>query len=59
MRLLSLASLANGQTEIAFSQIAKTLQIGENEVEIWIINGISDNLISGKMDQLKRIVYIK
>jgi len=58
MRLLTLATLANGQTEISFSQIAKGLQINDNDVELWIINGISDNLISGKMDQLKRIVYI-
>lgn len=59
MRLLTLATLANGQTEIPFSHISKALQVGENEVELWIISGISDNLISGKMDQLKRTVYVK
>lgn len=58
MRLLTLATLANGQTEIPFSHISKALQVGENEVELWIISGISDNLISGKMDQLKRTVYV-
>jgi len=34
------------------------LQINENDVEVWVITAISENLIAAKMDQLKRIVLI-
>ena len=59
MRLLSLATLGCNERELPYSLIAKTLQINENEVEMWVIGAISDNLIAGKIDQLKQIVLIK
>jgi translation initiation factor 3 subunit M len=58
MRLLSLATLASGQQEIPYSLIAKTLQVNESDVEFWVISAISENLISAKMDQMKRTVFI-
>jgi len=58
IRVLSLATLGASNSEIPYSLIAKTLQINENDVEVWVITAISENLIAAKMDQLKRIVVI-
>jgi len=58
MRLLSLATLAAAHQEIPYSSISKTLYIPESEVESWVVLAISENLISAKMDQLRRIVTI-
>jgi len=58
IRLLTLATLASNQQEITYAQVAKSLQISENEVEFFVIGAISENLISAKMDQIKRTIYI-
>jgi len=58
IRLLSLASLASDSSEIAYATISKSLQVSEDEVEIWVITAISEDLIAAKMDQLRRVVVI-
>lgn len=58
MRLLTLASLASSQQELPYSTISKALQISESEVELWIVTAISENLISAKMDQIKKSVRV-
>ncbi|KND03290.1 uncharacterized protein SPPG_02339 [Spizellomyces punctatus DAOM BR117] len=60
MRLLSMASLAaaNVQGEVAYDTIAQTLDVPEDEVEIWVINVIRAGLMDAKMNQLKRTVVV-
>lgn len=58
VRLLSLVSLASTEQEISYEKIAKALHIPETDVEIWVINAISEDIIAAKMDQLKRTVTI-
>ncbi|KAJ3401891.1 Eukaryotic translation initiation factor 3 subunit M [Chytridiales sp. JEL 0842] len=60
MRLLSLATLAAAHVDVdvSYSVIAETLEIGEADVELWIIDGIRTGLIDAKMNQLKKTVRI-
>jgi translation initiation factor 3 subunit M len=58
MRLLSICSLASDHEEIPYSEIAKILQIGEDEVEEWVVKAISAKLMDAKMDQLGQVVII-
>ncbi|KAK1747821.1 eukaryotic translation initiation factor 3 subunit M [Skeletonema marinoi] len=52
MCLLSLVSLAAEHEEIPYSVIASTLEIKDEEVEQWVITGVSSGLMEAKMDQL-------
>jgi len=58
MRVLSLTTLGSANHEIAYSVVAKTLQIDENDVESWVIMAISENVMDAKMDQLKRVILV-
>jgi len=58
LRLLSLASLAAETHEIPYSLIISTLQINEDEIENWIIMGVSAKLIEAKMDQLRKVAVV-
>ena len=57
MRLLTLASLAaheNQKRTLSCAQIAKALQVPEDEVEMWVIDVIRAGLVEGKLSQLKQ-----
>jgi translation initiation factor 3 subunit M len=61
MRLLTLASLAAGagQTrELPYAQIAKALQITEEDVELWVIDVIRAGLVEGKLSQSNKTFLI-
>lgn len=61
MRLLTLASLAAGagQTrELPYAQIAKALQIKEEDVELWVIDVIRAGLVEGKLSQSNKTFLI-
>lgn len=59
MSLLSLVSLAGEHEEIPYSAIASTLDIPEDQVEKWVIMGVSSGLIEAKMDQLSKVVLVE
>ena len=59
MMLLSLVSLAGEHEEIPYSAIASTLDIGEDQVEKWVILGVSSGLMEAKMDQLSKVVIVE
>ena len=59
MSLLSLVSLAGEHEEIPYSAIASTLDIPEDQVEKWVIMGVSSGLIEAKMDQLSKVVIVE
>lgn len=60
MRLLSLASLGseNLARELTYADIAKNLQIQEEEVEMWVIDVIRAGLVEAKLDQLNKTVIV-
>ncbi|KAF1336152.1 Carbohydrate-binding protein, partial [Globisporangium splendens] len=58
MRLFTLSTLPTGFDEIAYAVVAKALVIKEDEVEQWVVKAITSNVVSAKIDQLKRTVVI-
>ncbi|KAL4207445.1 hypothetical protein CU097_015690 [Rhizopus azygosporus] len=60
MRLLSLASLGseNLSRELKYADIANSLQIPEEEVEMWVIDVIRAGLVEAKLDQLNKTVIV-
>ncbi|KAF1971461.1 PCI-domain-containing protein [Bimuria novae-zelandiae CBS 107.79] len=61
MRLLTLASIAASaaQTrELPYAQIAKSLQVPSEDVEMWVIDVIRAGLVEGKLSQLKQTFLI-
>jgi len=58
MRLLSLATLAAANQEVPYSMITKSLQIPEDEVEVWVIMAIGESILEGKMDQLRKLLIV-
>ncbi|KAI8853549.1 hypothetical protein BC829DRAFT_382310 [Chytridium lagenaria] len=60
IRVLSLASLASKHIdgEVPYSVIAETLELKDDSVEIWVIDGIRAGLLDAKMNQLKKTVVV-
>ncbi|KAI9499645.1 hypothetical protein BDB00DRAFT_948678 [Zychaea mexicana] len=60
IRLLALASLGceNLSRELSYAEIAKALEIPEEEVEMWVIDVIRAGLAEAKLDQLNKTVMV-
>ncbi len=60
MRLLTLASLAAStpSRSLPYQQIAKALQIGLEDVEMWVIDVIRAGLVEGKLSQQNQTFLI-
>lgn len=58
MRLLSFMQLAESNPEMTFAQLQDELQIGENDVEPFIIEVLKTKLVRARMDQKARKVHI-
>lgn len=60
MRLVSLAALAAEHLgeALAYGEVARMVEVGEDEVELWVIDAIRRGLIEAKMDQVKRTVVV-
>ncbi|GLE09422.1 hypothetical protein PINS_up021052 [Pythium insidiosum] len=58
MRLFTLCSLPTGFDEQPYEKIAAALAIEEDDVEKWIVKAITSNLVTAKVDQLRRTVVI-
>lgn len=58
MRLLSFMQLAESSPEMTFQQLQSELQIGENDVEPFIIEVLKTKLVRARMDQKARKVHI-
>jgi translation initiation factor 3 subunit M len=56
IRLLTLASLAfeNVGKDLSYTSIAASLQIGEAEVERWVIDSLRAGLVGGRLSQIHR-----
>ncbi|XP_054803214.1 uncharacterized protein LOC129306567 [Prosopis cineraria] len=59
MRLMSLVDLASdGSGQIPYALIRDTLQINDDEVELWVVKTITAKLIDCKMDQMNQVVIV-
>ncbi|KHN28743.1 Eukaryotic translation initiation factor 3 subunit M [Glycine soja] len=59
MRLLSLVDLSSdGSGQIPYELIRDTLQINDDEVELWVVRGLTAKLIDCKMDQMNQVVVV-
>lgn len=58
MRLLTLCSLAAENSSLKYALIAQTLKVDIEEVEVWIIESISQGLLEANMDQTKGILTV-
>ncbi|CAG8719918.1 15539_t:CDS:2, partial [Acaulospora morrowiae] len=60
IRLLTLASLASEHVsrEITYQMIATSLEIEEDEVEMWTIDVIRANLIEAKVNQVRKTILV-
>ncbi|XP_010485458.1 PREDICTED: eukaryotic translation initiation factor 3 subunit M isoform X4 [Camelina sativa] len=59
MRLLSLVDLASDESgKIPYASIKDTLEVNEEEVELWIVRAITAKLIDCKMDQMNQVVIV-
>ncbi|CAE6947845.1 unnamed protein product [Symbiodinium natans] len=59
IRLLTLATMARGQSELPLDDIAKRIQESPTAVEPWVVRAISEGVIDGRIDQLNRKVLVK
>ncbi|CAL5367585.1 unnamed protein product [Camellia sinensis] len=59
MRLMSLVDLASAESgQISYPLIKDTLQVNDDEVEMWVVKAITAKLIDCKMDQMNQIVIV-
>lgn len=58
MRHLTFASLGVESQDLAYAHIASALQIGDDEVEEWVVRVIGSGLVDAKMNQLKKRVAV-
>mmetsp|Transcript_15868 Transcript_15868/g.23898 ORF Transcript_15868/g.23898 Transcript_15868/m.23898 type:complete len:396 (+) Transcript_15868:45-1232(+) len=65
MKLMKLCLLAARATadhsrasELSYADIAEALEVNEDEVEVWVVDAISSELMEATMDQLRRVVVV-
>eukprot|EP00933_Yihiella_yeosuensis_P082858 TRINITY_DN96860_c0_g1_i1.p1 TRINITY_DN96860_c0_g1~~TRINITY_DN96860_c0_g1_i1.p1 ORF type:complete len:433 (-),score=133.39 TRINITY_DN96860_c0_g1_i1:257-1495(-) len=59
IRLLTLATMSHGKSEMSLDEIAKALEESPDNVEPWVVRSISEGVIDGRIDQLNRKVLVK
>lgn len=61
IRLLTLATIAHGKSELALQEVADALELKEelDSVEPWVVRAISEGFIDGRIDQLNHKVLVK
>lgn len=59
IRLLTLATLVQGKSEIALAEVAEALEESEDNVEHWVVKALSEGVIDGRIDQLNHKVLVK
>lgn len=59
IQICSIGEDAGQESEQTFTEIAKLLDIDEDDIEEWIIQAMSHGIIDAKMDQLNDKVVIK
>lgn len=59
-KLLTLATLAAAQNnrKLRYADIASALSIAQDEVEVWVIDGIRAGLVEGKLSQMSEMFLV-
>jgi len=58
MRLLSFMQIAENRSEIPLAELGQTLDIGDNEIEEFLIDVIKTRLVRAKISQGDGVVYV-
>ena len=58
MRLLTLCTLGAKDKTLPYDKIASALQVDLSEVEFWVVDAISNQLLEASMDQFKSVVQV-
>lgn len=58
MKLLTFMQLAETRNEISFGDIQKNLQLGDNEVEDFLIDLLKTKLVRAKIDEPNQLVHV-
>jgi len=58
MKLLSFMQLAENRSEITFEEIQSSIQVGEEDVEMFLIDVIKTKLVRAKLAQDSGVVYV-
>lgn len=58
MKLLTFMQLAETKSEITFGEIQQHMQLGENEVEEFLIDLLKTKLVRAKIDQANEMVHV-
>eukprot|EP01134_Creolimax_fragrantissima_P008412 CFRG8412T1 len=59
MKLLTLVSLSTDTSEVDYKQVAESLSVSDEEVELWLIEAMRTELVTGKLDQLNEKVIVR
>ena len=58
IRLLSLCSLASQRDEIAYADAAAVLQVAADDVEQWVVDAMTQQLIDARLDQQRQVIIV-
>jgi len=59
IRLLTLATVAHGRSEMDLKEVAAAIEETEDKVEAWVVRAISEGIIDGRIDQLNHKLLVK
>jgi len=58
MKLLTFMQLAETKSQITFTEIQQHMQLGDNEVEDFLIDLLKTKLVRAKLDQANQVVHV-
>lgn len=56
---MTLSGLCADKTQITFAEVAQTLNIDESEVEMWVVDVVTQGLIDVKINQPKALITLR
>jgi len=59
IRLLTLNAMASSQKTILYSDISKILEITESEVEFFVVEAITSDILDARIDQLNKRIIVR
>jgi len=58
-RVLRFSELASTKDELHYEEVSKALSVELDDVEYWVIQAISKNIVSCNLDQLENKIHIR
>lgn len=58
IRLLALCDVVSDENQMTYDAVARALGIPEEEVELWIVQAISEGLIEARMNQFNKTIDV-